>query len=139
MDRSSKVKEAMLHFYDHASTGNVHGIENLFTRQPGLIGIGTDPKEYWVGYETCVRMMRTQIQELGGQMPIKAGDIQALAEGTVGWVADRATCPLPDGSSIPLRITAVFHQEGSEWKMVQLHCSVGAANADVLGKELTTS
>ena len=45
---------------------------------------------------------------------------------------------LPDGTDIPLRLTMVFHQENSDWKIVQWHISTGVSNEDAVGKALTT-
>jgi len=38
-----------------------------------------------------------------------------------------------------MRLSVVFHLEQGHWRIVQLHCSVPAANEDVLGVKLTTS
>jgi hypothetical protein len=45
---------------------------------------------------------------------------------------------LPNGKSFSPRWSAVFHQEGGEWKLVQmhaseLHASVGIPNEELLG------
>jgi hypothetical protein len=43
--------------------------------------------------------------------------------------------PRPDRG--PARRTAFFHKEGGEWKIVHAHSSIGVANEEMLGKELT--
>lgn len=45
---------------------------------------------------------------------------------------------MPDGSSVPMRLTGVFHNEDGGWKAVQLHLLVGVGNEDALGRELNT-
>jgi ketosteroid isomerase-like protein len=139
MDRSTKVKEPWLRFYECANTGNIGILEQIISHQPGVLCVGTDPNEWWVGHEAIVRIYGQQLKELNGAMKVEAGDVTALAEGTVGWIADNGKCRMPDGSAVPVRMTAVFHQQGGEWKIVQMHASVGVSNADALGKDLTTT
>jgi ketosteroid isomerase-like protein len=64
-------------------------------------------------------------------------DPQAFREGTVGWAADHPTFEMPGGIQIASRLTAVFHQEDGEWKLVQQHISTGVRNEDLLGIRLT--
>ena len=66
------------------------------------------------------------------------GDPQCYQEGSVGWCADQARIVLPDGTEQRIRLTAVFHQEGGDWKMVQSHASLGVPNAEAIGTDLTT-
>ena len=54
----------------------------------------------------------------------------------VGWVADRPKFVLADGTEASFRWTAVFHQDGGEWKMIQGHASLGVPNADALGVDI---
>ncbi len=42
----------------------------------------------------------------------------------------------PDGTKIPFRLTAVFHQEDGEWKLVQSQTSVDGRNEDLMGHHL---
>ena len=61
------------------------------------------------------------------------GEAEAFREGTVGWGVARPTLTLPAGKAISPRWSAVFHQEDGEWKLVQLHASVGVPNEALLG------
>ena len=45
---------------------------------------------------------------------------------------------LPDGTEIPVRLTAVFRKENNDWKIVLRHLSIGIPNEDVFGNALTT-
>ncbi|MEW6665322.1 MAG: nuclear transport factor 2 family protein [Thermodesulfobacteriota bacterium] len=137
MNRSVEVRNAMLRLYDSMTSGDVSAVERLFSRQSGVLAIGTDPNEWWAEYETIVRVHKAQLQEMGA-IEIKAGQLNAFAEGTVGWVADRPTLRLPNGQEMTFRMTTVFHKEDGEWKIVQQHVSIGLSNVDAIGKELTT-
>jgi hypothetical protein len=63
--------------------------------------------------------------------------LNAFVECTAGWAGGCAAILLPDGQNIPIRVTAVFHQEGEEWKIVQHHVSIGVPNSEAIGKEFT--
>jgi hypothetical protein len=40
-------------------------------------------------------------------------------------MAGRVKFTLPDGSTVPARVTGVAHRENGNWKIVQSHTSVG--------------
>lgn len=140
MEKSAALRELILRLYQALTTGDMAFLERQISRLPDTISIGTDPGEWWVGFDTIMRISRAQYQEMGGDMPSMKfvnADPQAFTEGTVGWVADHPTVDMPGGIQIPTRITAVFHLEGGEWKLVQQHFSVGVRNEDLLGMSLT--
>ena len=63
-----------------------------------------------------------------GGLPVQGSSPQAFRSGAVGWVDDQAQWIRPDGRTIPFRLTAVFHHDGEEWRMVQAHFSIGVPN-----------
>ena len=65
-------------------------------------------------------------------------NLSAYAEGSVGWIADQAEMVTPDGQTVPFRFTAVCHQEGGAWKIVQAHLSIGVSNEAAIGQDLPT-
>ncbi len=138
MKPSPDVKEAMLRLYAARAAGDVNGFLGVFSDGDGVLAVGSDPDEWWPGSDKIAAVYRAQLQEMGGKVEIRTGgDLQAFAEGTVGWAADRVVM-YALGVELPMRITAVFHQEDGAWKMVLHHASVAVSNAQVLGKELTT-
>jgi class 3 adenylate cyclase len=92
----------------------------------------------WHAAERAV--WRRQIEESGG-FPLAWDEIEAWEEGSVGWAATRMTIRPIDGSEdmSHVRATYVLHLEHGEWKLVQVHWSLGRSNVDVLGVELATS
>ena len=42
MNQSSELKNVVLHFYEGLSKGDLSVIEHLFSRQKGVLAIGTD-------------------------------------------------------------------------------------------------
>jgi hypothetical protein len=137
LEHAPELRDLTLRLYEALSIGDVAYLEQRISREPGVLGIGTDPQEWWPDHTSLVGAFRTQIQEVGGGFPVTAGDPQAYREGPVGWVADRATFNLPDLPPIPFRLTMVLHQETGTWKLIQWHISLGVANEEVVGHELT--
>jgi ketosteroid isomerase-like protein len=133
VERSDELRDLMLGFYDALSTGDATFVDRHFSRGADVRAIGTDPQEWWSG-QRVVEVFREQIEAMGGRMPVKPGDVEAYVEGSVGWVADRGALTLPDGDELPLRVTAVLHREGGEWRFVQSHASLGVANEDTVGE-----
>ena len=81
--------------------------------------IGTDPKEWWRGYDKIV----TSLQKLWSKkkaFKTTIGEIQAFREGTVGWFDYTIIWKFLNDSELPFRITGVLHQENDEWKFVQM-------------------
>ena len=50
----------------------------------------------------------------------------------LGFGTDTPRFVMPDGSTLPTRLTAVLRHEDGEWKVVHLHFSVGVADEDVV-------
>jgi len=138
MESSTELRDLVLRSYQSLTAGDRSFLEQIISHQPGVLNIGTDPKEWWSGYDTFLQVAVAQFQEMGGSSRIVGADPQAYHEGSVGWVADRPSFELPDGTQLPFRMTGVFHQEDGAWKLVQSHYSIGVSNEDVVGRELTT-
>jgi ketosteroid isomerase-like protein len=137
MEQSSEVRDLMLRFYEALGSGDAGFFDRHFSAAEEVRGIGTDPAEWWSGGATLADVWKQQLAAMGS-MSIASGDLEAYSEGSVGWAADRATFTLPDGTAIPIRFTAVFHQEDGEWKLVQSHGSIGVTNEESFGEELPT-
>ena len=133
MQGSAGVREAIPRCYDVFLSGDVEGSIRLLTQEEGAIGIGTDPEEWADSRAEFVAFLEAQMTEAEA-VRIKAGENpRCFEEGSVGWVADRPTFVVADGSIVPSRMTAVMRQEDGEWKLVQAHWSIGVANQEVFG------
>jgi hypothetical protein len=137
MEQSTELKELYLRICEAQSSGDHSFFERYFSQKEGVLAIGTDPTEWWVGYATITSVFKAQLQEAGG-FQILADTPQAYSDGSIGWVAGQPTLKLPDGTEIRLRLTAVFQKEQDDWKIVQWHVSAGISNEDLIGETLTT-
>ena len=97
---------------------------------------GTDPAEWWDNPDDLLRAMQVQSTELQGAAATVSHS-GGWIEGDIGWGAVKANIVFPDGPAAMLRITATLARRSGAWKIVQFHASVGAANEEIVGKELT--
>ena len=137
MEPSNELKELYLQSCKAQSSGDYSFFERYFSKKEGVLAIGTDPTEWWAGYDTIIRVFKAQLKETGG-FQILADTPQAYRDGSIGWVAGRPTLKLPDGTEMQVRLTAVFRKEQDDWKIVQWHVSTGISNEDLIGETLTT-
>jgi hypothetical protein len=139
VEHSDELRDLTLRLYEAEATGDLSFIDRHVSRQEGAVYIGSDPNEWWEGFEAFVEAMRAQSEAMG-EMQIVAGQLQAYREGSVGWSIDRdALFRLPDGTEIPFRNTCVFVQEDGEWKLIHGHTSIGVGNEQLFGADLTAS
>lgn len=128
MERSTDLEAKLEELYSAFSTGDGDTAERLVTTRDGLVFIGTDPDEWFEDVASVRSLLEAQA---GAGVQVEHGSPVAYEEGTVGWVADRGSFVLPDGTKVPFRITAVFRREDGDWRLVQEHASVATANEDV--------
>ena len=74
MEQSTELKEFILRLYQALSAGDATAIEEMTSTRDGVVFIGTDPDEWWAGYANITRALRTQMDEMGGGIPIVPGD-----------------------------------------------------------------
>jgi ketosteroid isomerase-like protein len=137
VEQSPELKELYLQVCEAQTSGDYAFFERCFSQKDGVVAIGTDPAEWWAGYDTITKVFKAQLEEAGG-FQILADTPLAYCDGSIGWVAGQPTLKLTDGTEIPFRLTAVFQKEQDGWKIVQWHVSAGVSNEDLIGETLTT-
>jgi ketosteroid isomerase-like protein len=135
MEPSTELIDIVLRYYEAVSRGDTTLLEQLLSHEDGIVVIGTDPNEWWEGYENIMSTYKSQLKEMGGMAHI-AGNPKAYCEGSVGWVMDHPKFKLPDGKEIRSRLTAVFHREDGQWRIIHYHASIGVSNEEAIGKAL---
>jgi len=138
MEPSTELKELVLRTYEAMGNGDTTFYDHHLSHQEGVLIIGSDPNEWWIGYDTITQVFKAQMREMGG-VSCLPGDPQAYRMGDVGWVADRPRFRLPDGTELPVRMSIVFVKEDAEWKVIHQHISIGVPNEQIVGQELTVS
>lgn len=120
---------------------DANALVDTLSHHPGFLAIGTDPDEWWEGFESVSAVWRVQMQEFDdiGVVHFEVKRIVGWKEGTVGWVTADLQLTVGDTVDFPLRFTAVIHEEGAYWRIVNWHLSIPVVNEEVFGTPLTTS
>ena len=137
MQASSELRDLYVQLCQAQTQGDSAFFERRFSQKDGVVAIGSDPAEWWAGYDAIAKVFKTQLEEAGGFEVVPDTPL-AYQDGSIGWVAGRPTLKLPKDVEVPLRLTAVFQKEPEGWKIVQWHMSMGVANEDAIGEILTT-
>jgi ketosteroid isomerase-like protein len=125
-----KIIAAWFASWGQAFNGSSTWADRHISHRTELHTIGTDPSEWFEG-EKAFEHMKQEMKEMG-DIKFSPGEIKAYEEGPVGWGIARPTLALPNGKQVSIRWSAVFHQEDGDWKLVQLHTSVGIINEQLL-------
>ena len=118
MSISTDVRDTMLQMYRHMLAGEGDEANELISRDPALIFIGSAGE--WIDDQATLRS-GTQVPGEGlepGPNPI------GYANGDVGWFADQPTWLFADGTRAEMRLTAVLQHEAAGWRVVNVHMSV---------------
>jgi ketosteroid isomerase-like protein len=138
MERIGELAAQIRRWYDAFNMADIPRLDDFLSAENGILGIGTDPREWWAGSDAVRAAWSAQLPEMqAAGMRFQPGDLQAFSEESVGWFADQPTLRLPDGSEVPARLTGVCRQENGTWKMIQFHFSFGVMNEEAIGEELT--
>jgi hypothetical protein len=118
MAPSAEIRDTMLEFYRRMLAGEAEGANDLISRDPAMIFIGSAGE--WVDDQATLRG-GTQVETEGleaGPNPV------GYASGDVGWFADQPAWIFADGSRADMRMSAVLQREPEGWRIVHAHLSV---------------
>jgi hypothetical protein len=118
MTPSTEIRDTVLQMYRHMLAGEGDAANELISRDPALIFIGSAGE--WIDDQATLRA-GTQVPGEGleaGPNPI------GYANGDVGWFADQPTWLFADGTRAEMRLTAVLQHEAAGWRIVNVHMSV---------------
>jgi len=126
MIESPEIKDIVLQLYIKYASGEVlEFAKRLYSRQEGLLFIGTDPDEWFMDHESIISFYK---EAANAGLEIQISDLIAYSEGTVDWAADRVKVKLPNGNEVLVRHTFILQKENDEWKIVHTHISVAVPN-----------
>ena len=133
MQTSNELREVINAWFESVASGDLSWVDRHISGNTVRL-VGTDPNE-WMEGENVAEFLKEEVKALGGVIKVELGETEAYQEGSVGWGLARPTLIMPNGQQISPRWSAVFHLEGGEWKLVQLHASVGISNEELFGME----
>lgn len=128
MKESMELKKWIIEMYDHILDPKY--FEKALSSSDVLLGIGSDEGEWWEGKETFLKMLEKQA-EYGNEtgMAVTESNPRVYKEGDIGWWNDQITISV-NKDSVKMRTTGVLHKEEGEWKIIQIHFSIGIPNAE---------
>ena len=92
--------------------------------------IGSDEKEWTSGYEkvlTGLRKLAEGFRENGAK--VVQTEPKVLVDGKIAWFNDQLTVEV-NNAQVRMRSTGVIAKEGENWKIAQMHFSIGIPNKD---------
>lgn len=135
VEPSEEIRRSLDRWLVAVRDGDVDTYLGKVSEHDGMLLIGSDDEEWWHRKDAAV--WKHQFEETGG-FPISWDEIEVWEEGTVGWAGARLTMPGPE-ETFRIRVTWVLRLERGEWKIVQMHFSVGRSNVEVFGRKLPVS
>jgi class 3 adenylate cyclase len=136
MEPSDELRALMAEVVDIYMDADEVTWGQLWSTRPGVISLGTDPREWWEPGDVIIALHAKQARERGTGT-ISGVSIAAFQEGSVGWAVMSGQVEFIGGTQ-SFRLTAIAHLEHATWKLVHLHRSFGVLNED-LGVHLTTN
>lgn len=130
MATASEVADTVGKLIDAFNSRNIAEVDAVIADSGRVLGIGSDPDEWWVGRERLVSVMQSQLAEMGGALWELRESVSSD-----GWMASKVEVRMPDGSSVSGRITVACAPDG---KVEHFHFSIGVANEAAIGMTLTT-
>jgi SnoaL-like domain len=128
MKTAPDVVGAMLHFYERLSAKDVASFDSIVSADPATLVIGTAPGE-WVTERDRLRFGF----EAEGLAIEPGASPTGWANGDMGWFTDEPTYVFPGGAGrMQTRLTAILQREGSAWRIVHMHVSIGVPDEEVL-------
>lgn len=137
MERSEEIRRIIDRYTRAIADADAESALGRLSEHPGTLIVGTDPAEWWRGSEIRAVWGR-QIEELRGAFFVRADEIEAWEEGSVGWAAVKETVSV-EGRTLEARATYVLRLERGEWKVVQTHWSLPRENIETFGRVLTVT
>jgi hypothetical protein len=123
---SVDIKDTVVRFYQRMRASDMAGFDEFISTDPSLLVIGS-ANEWYTERERLRGVFRLRNQGLEG-----GADLIAYENGDMGWFIDRPDWIFSDGSRMHTRFTAILHREGSGWKFVHWHLSVGVPDEDAV-------
>jgi ketosteroid isomerase-like protein len=138
MEESAEIRAVANRYFDAIRNGDTDYLAEFVSRDDSTLLIGTDPNEWWTGYERIMGIWRAQMEAVGGSFPMRPSNIQAYRDGNVGWFSAQPVLAMPDADEISFRLTAVVRKEDGDWKLVSSHASFGVPNEENFGEDIPT-
>jgi hypothetical protein len=117
MEISEELKNLILQAVEAENKEGTPVLGKYLSRNEHTMMMGSDPTEYYKGYDAISKALSPQIENLP-KYTVTLGKVHAFSEGSVGWFVYTAVQKYETGSESPMRVNGVVHKEDGEWKVV---------------------
>ena len=131
MQPCPEPRNLVLQNYEKEASGEILEVVGRYSQQEGVTVIGTDPDEWFEGYEAIYQFYAPAN---GSRLDVKVEVLKAYSQGNVGWTIDRVKVKFPNGVELPIRHSRIFEKEEGGWKIVHNHISVAVPNEQILSQ-----
>lgn len=131
MRPSPEIREKVRAGFQRLAAKDLAGAMAWWTSEPGAMFVATDSTEWITTRAGLEQVARDSLESNSWEVPDDL-EIVAYEEGTVGWANLRYTEKLPNGGSLVIRWTNIYHQESGQWKVVTGHVSFAVPDEQVM-------
>jgi hypothetical protein len=132
MRESEAVRAGLRGFYERFSAGDPDTFAAGLANVDGVSVIGSAPDEGHTSRDGWAAAYAEGVASWAAGLRLEGAEPRAWEEGSLGWATDTPRFVLPDGSTLPTRLTGVLRRENDEWKVVHLHFSVGVPDEQAI-------
>lgn len=125
--RSQELAQRTRELYSALASNHPEQAALLYSQEPGRVFVGLTGNAFRTDSEQRGATADEFFVEPGTQ--IVPGELIAFSDREGGWVVDRPTVRLSNGTELHLRLTLVWRNEYGIWKIVSSHTSVVGSSA----------
>jgi hypothetical protein len=119
---SQELAQRTRELYAALSTGHRDQASLLYSQEPGRVFVGLTSNDFRLASEARNVAPEEFFVEPGSS--IVPGDLVAFSDREAGWVVDRPTVRLANGTEVHIRLSLFWRNEYGIWKIVHSHASV---------------
>jgi ketosteroid isomerase-like protein len=115
LERSPELEQA---HHEMTAAYNKHDVEamhRMISTHSAVVSRGTAPDEVVKGHDELIAAFAQSMDDVP---VLTTADVEAYADGDLGYVYAENTFIDPDGTEYPSRGLAVAHREDGQWKFV---------------------
>jgi len=125
LEHSPELEQAHHDLRDAYRRRDAEAMRRLISSHPATVSRGTDPDEVAHGRDEIVALVEQSADEFPG---MTSSNVEALAEGDLGYVYADTTFTLKDGTEFRSRGLEVAHREDGQWRFVHGLVSIPVPN-----------
>jgi ketosteroid isomerase-like protein len=125
LEHSPELEQAHHDLEDAYRRRDTEALRRLISSHPATVSRGTDPDEVGHGRDEIIALVEQSADEFPD---MTSSDVEALAEGDLGYVYAETTFTTQDGTEFRSRGLAVAHREDGQWRFVHGLASIPVPN-----------